>query len=323
MSKVDVMREAAERIFDPKTIDARLSGLSGDQRSLLWRLYRSSRGNLTANEAALKRELLSQFQAVARGINADIANTFDNLGATRWDLQIARKLGRDQALFAQIKDRIQQLGGKITDITARGLVKQFKQAYTDSAYRLDVMTPETVEIKFGLLPDQEILSMVAEPWKGADFSQRLGIITDEMAGNIKTTLVRSMMAQESWQDAARRIRGEMGTAGQRSVWRAEMIARTELAHAQELATEVFNNENADVIEDEVWIAHPYACDECKDNHGEPVSAVGRPPLHPNCLCDVLAVPKSWSGLAQAGETFRITPVSRVEWMRHNLVGGSL
>ncbi len=69
-----------------------------------------------------------------------------------------------------------------------------------------------------------------------------------MADKVKNQILRSMMAEESWQDTARRIRSEMGAVGQKSVWRAEMVARTELAHAQTVANTRLYAENADVIE---------------------------------------------------------------------------
>ena len=311
------LREASDRVYNPEKINDLLDGLSSDQRGLLWKLYRESQNRLTAAERALKRELLSNYRAVAGDIQQDIGRVFSSLDTDKWGLSQARRVGHDRALWAQIDDRIRALGGATQKSFDDALLNQYKTAYVDAGYRLDSLTPDSVTIKFGLLPDREILAILDEPWKGARFSERLGVISDEMAGEIKKQLVRSMMSEESWQDAARRIRSEMGTAGQRSVWRAEMIARTELAHAQELANAQFNEENSDVLEDEVWVAHPGACEEiCIPNHGQSVSEVGRPPTdsHPNCVCSVLAIPKSWGGLAKTEDgDFSISPASRKSW----------
>ena len=82
-------------------------------------------------------------------------------------------------------------------------------------------------------------------------------------------------------------------------------------------------ENADVIEDVIWIAHPGACEVCTDKHGRPVSEVGIPPAdsHPNCGCDQLAIPKSWGGLAEKDDgDFSISPASRRSWAEaHDVV----
>ena len=316
-------REAGDRILDPATINDLLNGLQPEQRGLLWKLYRSSRSRLTANELQLKSELLNMFQQTADDISQDVGNIFSRMGTTEWNLQDARRLAHDRALFMQIDDRVRALGGQMQGTFDEALLNQYKNAYLDAGYRLDMLTPDSTNIKFGMVPDQVIVSMLSEPWAGARFSDRLGLITSEMSSTIKHELIRSMMAQESWADAARRIRDQMGTAGRRSVWRAEMIARTELARAQNLANSKLYEDNDDVIADVVWVAHPGACDICVGKHGEPVREVGTPPedSHPNCSCDQLAIPKSWGGLAQTADgDFSIQPQSRRSWAEmHGLV----
>ena len=310
------LREVGDRILDPATINDLLDGLQPDQRGVLWKLYRASRSRLTANETRLKSELLQMFRATSDDISQDISQVFSRMGATEWNLQDARRLAHDRALFMQVDDRIGALSGQMQQSFDGALLNQYKIAYFDAGYRLDALTPDSTMIKFGMVPDQAIASMLAEPWSGARFSDRLGLISSEMSTTIKHQLIRSMMAEESWADAARRIRDQMGTEGQRSVWRAEMIARTELSRAQNLANSKLYDDNADVIDDVVWVAHPGACDVCVANHGQPVSEVGTPPedSHPNCSCDQLAVPKSWGGLAQTGDgDFSIRPQSRQSW----------
>lgn len=313
------LREASERIFDPGTIQSKLEGLTGAQQDVFWRLYRSSRSQLTMGEMQQRREIVGLFKQTASDIEADIFQTFQRMNVDNWSLAGVRRVGRGQQLLDQINDRIRALGGQVGGSLSDGLLDQFKKTWLDSAHRLDSLTPESVAIKTGLLPDREILSLLNQPFNGGTFSERLGLITDDMAHNIQQSLIRSMMAEESWSEAARRIRGEMGTAGQKSVWRAEMIARTELARSQEIANAQLYAENSDVIEKIIWTAHPGACDECKDLHGERITdPAGFPPLHPNCVCDALAVPKSWDDLSEPGDgDFSITPQSRKQWAQDN------
>jgi hypothetical protein len=317
-----LLREASERVHDPDAITARMGSLTTDQQSVLWRLYRSSRSQLTAREDAMRRELLGLFRAAADEIQGDISRTFAAIGKDNWSLQLARRLGRQEALFKQIDDRIKALGGRLKKTFDDRLSQQYKRTYADAAYRMDMITPGSAQLSFGLMPDREIVAMLSEPWSGARFSDRLGLITSEMRSNIKHELLRSMMAEESWQAAARRIRSEMGTTGQRSVWRAEMISRTELARAQDAANAQFAKDNDDIIEREIWVAHPGACEDvCKPKHGKDVEDVGRPPedSHPNCVCATMAIPKSWGKLAKAGDKdFSITPTSRKAWVADNL-----
>ncbi len=313
------LRESSERISDPATIEARLSGLSGKQQTLLMKLYRASRSRLTANELAVRRDLIQVFQDATADVESDVFRAFRGLGSDTWSLSSMRRIGRDQQLLYQIGNRLDRLGAEIDGRLTDGLLDQFKSTWVDGAYRLDVLTPPETAIRFGLLPDREIISMISQPWSGANFSQRLGIITDRMADDIKHQLAVSMASGEAWQDAARRVRSQMGTGGQRAVWRAEMIARTEMAHAQTMANAQLYDENADVIEDTVWVAHPGACEVCQANHGQPVSEVGYPPRdsHPNCVCDILAVPKSWGRLNADPGDFSIRPPARSEWARDN------
>lgn len=313
--------EAAERIYDPETIEAKLSGLSSDQKSLLMRLYKSSRATATAAEARQRIEIIKLFQATAEEIEADIFKVFRSMPGDAWDYNSVRRVGRDKQLLDQINNRLRALDATVKGSLGDGLLDSFKRTWLDSAYRLDVLTPSSSSIKFGLLPDREIAAMLNEPWSGARFSDRLGLITDDAAHRVKQEIVKSMMAGEAWGDTARRIRSEMGTGGQKAVWRAEMVARTELAHAQELANTELYAENEDVIDEVVWIAHPGACEKiCKPKHGLPVSVVGVPPddSHPNCVCDQLAIPRGWDGLARDGDDdFSIRPVSRKEWSQRN------
>lgn len=305
-----LLREADERIYDPATIDARLSGLSGQQRGTLWDIYRKGRAELTAAERQYSRVLVGLFKDTAVDLEGDLSRIFSELGQDTWDIASVRRAGRDKILLAQIRDRIRALGGKFNSTLDEAKLLQFNQAYANAGYLLDSMTPGTVDIRFNMLPDNEILALLDQPFAGAKFSERLGVINDEMAQTIKFDLLRSMMAEESWQDAARRIRTQMGTTGTRMVWRAEMIARTELARAQELANFQLYEDNADVIEKVVWVAHPGACDVCLDMHGEELDDPSEYPpeaSHPNCLCDAMPVPKSY------GPDFVPDPIPRGQW----------
>ncbi len=322
-----IFREAQERIYDQDTIDAQLDTLTDPQRSVLWKLYRGARGRATAAEAANRAELIKLFKQATGEIEGDVYQVFGALGSDTWDLASVRRIGRDQALVDQINDRIRALGGQVDGQLGDDLLAGFKAQVADSAHMMDALTPESVNLTFGLLPDTQIAAMLSEPWAGARYSDRLGLITSQMQADIKHALLRSMMSGDSWQDAARSIRGLMGTAGTGAVWRAEMIARTELRHAQELANEEFAAQNADVIADTVWVASPAACDECKAKHGRSVDEVGRPPedSHPNCDCGTMNVPKAWGALAREGDDdFSIHPQSRQDWAAANMpdaVGG--
>ena len=323
--KIARLRESEERIHDPASIDAKLSSLTTDQRSTLWKLYRGSRRALTRGEMASRAKLVGLFRDTATEIEADIFSAFNRLPGETWDYGLVRRIGRDKELLDQVNDRIGALGYKVEGSLSDDLIDQFKQTWIDGAYRLDALTPASANIRFGLLPDREIIALLDTPWSGARFSQRLGLINNDMAARIKSQILRSMMAEESWSDTARRIRDEMGAKGQRSVWRAEMVARTELAHAQTTANMMVYADNADVIEKIIWIAHPGACPKCLAKHGKSVLVVGYPPedSHPNCVCDILAVTKPFDKIAKPGDPAFKAPPSRASWVEDKTVAGML
>lgn len=325
-ARADLLREASERILDPETIQAKLDGLQPGQASTLWDLYRQSRRDLTAQEMAQRAELLDLLKKTAADIEADVYSVFGKLGSETWSLSDVRRIGRDKALLDQITNRVGQLGGEMASTLEDGLLDRFKKTWADGAYRLDSVTPDSIEIRTGLIPDREILNLLNQEFNGGTFSDRLGLISDDMAQDIKSQLIQSMMAGESWSKAAMRIRGEMGASGARAVWRSEMIARTELGRAQTMANQALYDENSDVIEVVLFIAHPGACDICAEKNGKPVSEVGYPieDTHPNCACDILAKPKDWKALAVAGDQHDAPePQDQAAWAQDNGLGGSI
>jgi SPP1 gp7 family putative phage head morphogenesis protein len=317
------------RVHDPKEIEAQLKGLDPRQRETFWKLYRTGQARLTDLEKRQSSQLLKLFKATAEDLESDLAKTFGKLDTEEWDLATMRRAGRDKALFDQIKDRIKTLGGNFKSVFDKNVLRSYRASYVDNAFRLDKLTPESVAIKFDILPDREILALMNKPFQGARFSDRLGLITDDMAHTIQQELTRSMMAGENWRQASKRIMDEMGTQGQRAYWRSEMIARTELARAQEIAAHQLYDENADVIEKVVWTAHPGACEICQGLHGAILKKPeDYPPSasHPNCVCDAVAIPKSFDDLAD-GDDDRLPPQESLkDWAKDrgaaSAVGGT-
>lgn len=312
--------EASDNVFDPETIAAKLSTLNVDQKSLFWRLYNANRNQASALEARQRLELIKLFKATTADIETDIYRTFVSFGKDQWDYSLVRRVGRDKQLLDQINDRIKALGGQLDGSLSDGLLDSFKKTWLDSAYRLDSLTPGSVDIKMGLLPDREIVSLLGQKWSGATFSDRLGLITADMANEIKSQIIKSMMSEESWQQTAKRIRGEMGTSGTGAVWRSEAIARTELAHAQTLANTALYDENKDIMDGSpIWAASAGACLKiCQPKNGRSVLEVGYPPedSHPNCTCDIIFRPKSWRALGGEGDPIKSTP-PKTQWASEN------
>lgn len=84
-----------------------------------------------------------------------------------------------------------------------------------------------------------------------------------------------------------------------SPYRAEMITRTEFANAASLVSGETYKKNG--VEKWEWVTAPNECDICAGNDGEKrsigdtfSSGDDRPPVHPNCKCDIVPViPEDW------------------------------
>jgi len=279
--------------LDQAAIEERLKGLDQRKVGRFWRLYRGRQVDLNVAEVAQRRELRGLFRAALEDLNNEVRQSFDAVGVEKWDLATMRRTGRQDFLFRQIVNRIEALGGQTNGAIERSLVAQFKRAYAHGAYSAQELGANPEAIRFGIIPDQEILGMLYQDYQGANFSQRLGIITDDMAHRIQQGLMRSMIDQESWLQAAKRIRGEMGTSGRAATSRAEMIARTELRRASSLGGYQFRLENEEAIGKTVWLAHAGACPVCVDLDGRELDGPeDYPPAlsHPNCTCTYMDLP---------------------------------
>jgi len=280
--------------LNPREFTDTLAHLSLDQRNTFWKIYSANQNSLTRDEATQRRILIDLLRDASKDIEQHAARTFSDLGVENWDLQTMRRMGRDRVLFEQIRQRLQALNSNLNSHVEQAMLSHYKKSYYRQAYKMDSITPPDVGIRFDIMPDHEIIAMLHRPFEGAMFSDRLGLITDEMAGNIHSELTRSMIDGESWNQAARRIRGEMGTRGRKAMYRSEIIARTEIARAQEMGSQQFNRDNDDIIDKVVWVAHAGACDDCRAMNGTVLEdPEDYPPeaSHPNCTCCSQAIPK--------------------------------
>ncbi len=305
--------------YDPAALEDRLKRLSEDQRKTFWRMFTQKQRNLEAAEIAQRQALRKLYRDALDDIERQISDNFRD--TDNWDLATMRRTGRQRFLYQQIVDRIRSLGGRVDEVAVQTTLDQFKQAYAFGAYQQESFGQDPQAIKFGLLPDRDIVSMLSQDFNGADFSTRLGLITDDMAHNIQTELTRSMIAEESWGQAARRIREWMGSGSGTAFWRANMIARTELRRASSLGGYQFAQENEDIIDRTVWLAHAGACPICIELDGDELEGPeDYPPFqsHPNCTCSHMDLPagQEYEGFGKVSRS----PEDFGAWAERNGIG---
>ncbi len=279
------------------------------QKEILDKIAASNRRWLAQKQVAQQQELLRVFQAARAQIEAAMADSF--AGADTWNLADMRRFGRYERLLAQIDSITNQVKQSGTASMENYFADQFANAYYRAAWELDSATPGNYSVNFNVIPYDTIRGIVSEPWKGAMFSDRMGLITDDMSRRIQNQLAQSMIAGESLDKAAKRIRDEVGTRGKAAADRALMITRTEITRAQGNARFLVFSQNEDVMEVPIWKAHPGACEICSELDGKPAENpkawqwfskelqddVFGPPAHPRCSCDIEFKLKPWKDIA--------------------------
>ena len=274
-----------------------------------------SRRVLRGFENESVKGLAQSYRMAADQIEGRLAVVMKEFPGGKWNLQTMTTTGRDRRLFNEIN---QILGGLIDDTNGRieiGALKQIDDAGNMTAYALDQASPPNILVKIPTISRINAQALLNQPYEGAMFSQRIGIITDQMAGDIRGQLMQSMINGESMAKAAIRVSNVIGTKNLTNptnyLARAKVIARTEIMRAQNLGRAVTFEDNADLVEALVWVATgdgrlcPYCLrrdgltrEQITDasSAGDPWGNKAEPPLHPNCRCTFSPKMKTWKEL---------------------------
>ncbi len=276
--------------------------------------------NKEATKALLEQEngdlgaLVRHYRQAQKDIINELNNVFDEMADSEegWQLDYMERTGRTKKLLDQINHRLSLLMNDTKATIRDSAVTQYQGATYHTAYMMDQATPDTIAISFPVLPVPAIQALVNTPFKGAMFSQRIGVVTDAMASDIRDQLLQSMIAGDSMRDAAKRIKNVFGAddfenpSGYTN--RALTIARTEIMRAQNLGRNVLYNDNKDIMAGTVWLATPdrRICKWClrrdgktaaqikaAPSQGDPWKKTAQPPLHPRCRCVLLPKLKTW------------------------------
>lgn len=238
----------------------------------------------------------------------------------QWTIAQMAAGGRDTQLLFSINQRLAQLGVSQDTIVSDSLSQQFRSSLARTGYGLDQGTPSLFKVQVPVLPEQQIRALLASPFEGAMFSQRLGAVTNEMAANMQTQLTRSMINGESMKQAAARVESVIGASNLNNPLsmtnRSSMIARTEIMRAQNLGKFAVYGENSDLVEGNpdtawIWVVTPddRLCPWCRRREGKTPAQIkkmaqGRDPwgkstslpLHPYCRCTSYPKLKSYRSL---------------------------
>jgi len=227
-------------------------------------------------------------------------------------------------LFQQINHELNILNERMIGQLEQSAVDQLAAGIEWSSYGLDQATPAGVFAQQPSLPIENIRALVNTPYQGAMFSQRYGLITDQMSSDVRGALAQSMINGESMADAAARIEDVMGADSVISSGyanRSLAIARTEIMRAQNLGRLSSFDANKDLMAGTPeWVAtaDDRICEWClrrdglsadeiemEDPGDDPWGNSVNSPLHPRCRCTWVPRMKSWRelGLGDMPEDF--------------------
>jgi hypothetical protein len=218
-------------------------------------------------------------------------------------------------LYQQINRELDILNERLTGQLELAATDQLAAGLEWNTYGLDQATPAGVFAQQPALPLENIRALVNTPYEGAMFSQRYGLITDQMASDVRGTLAQSMINGESMKDAAARIEDVMGADSAISSGyanRSLAIARTEIMRAQNLGRLSSFDANADLMAGTPeWVAtaDDRICEWCLrrdgmsadeiengDSGDDPFGNSVSNPLHPRCRCSWAPRLKTWREL---------------------------
>ena len=260
-------------------------------------------GQIQVEYTKAMRKLIRDLEQVNAVFMGGKEPTYSQWKQLQLDVQSAKVIAEDLGQFRGAM--IEHLGKDLRDM--------YRLSYNTAEWALDQVTPEFVDPKYNLPTDRALSLVFSEPWKGQRFSDRIWAITDEWALKIQNELTHSIMTGASTREMATAIRNYVGVpADERLIarprasaqlYRANLIARTELIRAARMAQDQSYQDNDDIIADKEWSAKyglGGVCHVCRAKNGKTPKQILEMGLtleeHPNGRCAWIPKVKSWSEL---------------------------
>jgi SPP1 gp7 family putative phage head morphogenesis protein len=320
-----------------------------DQRQAIAKMMDLAHQSLLKTEDQITVDLMRVYQQhVDSLINDLMVMNAEYMTGGEPDFTKWRQMELDTRSAKLIADRMGILEDEATKQLMDGLTDFYKTAYDYTSWGIDQATPPDVAINYNIPSDAFIRSYVSSPWEGEQFSDAKWRIDTKMANRIQEGLTDAIARGDSVRTFAKSIRELTGVpTGEKLVtrprasaqlYRATMIARTEMIRVARLAQKQTFDDNRDLIEDEVWTAVSASgrtCEHCQDRDGMTRTQIVNgeasddlevdPPAHPNCRCFYRPKLKSWKDLlGKYGEGMEdLEHIDEYEMKVKNPQGGGL
>lgn len=296
-----------------------------DQRKAILDLNDQITKAMRVDEETYTGAVTSYYDEFLARIQADLMALYSRVfrGGTLNYQDYQRLKMKDETLRI-LRPALSDLQQKTIGELNQSLTQFYWDAYKRNAWALDQTTPPNVDISMmrskttNLATDPLLSNLIAQevmvPFKGAMFSDRLGHINETMAEQIGIMTRQAALNGWSVPELSDGIRDLVGVPLDKNLEtrprasaaksRADMIARTELMRAMNLAKANLLEENDNLVDDKKWLAADdfRTCDDCLEMDGltetelEDQGFETEMPAHPRCRCTWVPVMKSWKDL---------------------------
>lgn len=302
-----------------------------DQRVVIKKLMEEVQKALREPEDDYTDRVTGYYDKFLKRVNTELMDMYNRAFRDgKLNFQDYKRLQLEATQLRILHPALNELQTETANELAKGLNGFYWHAYQRNAWAIDQTTPPNNDL--ALIRDiktnpendpflKHMISLqVATPWKGAMFSDRLGHINNAMARDIQTLTNSAAINGWSVPDLSQSIRDLVGVPEEDRLvtrprasaakMRADMIARTELLRAANLAREQIFKDNGDLVETKVWLSAEDArtCEDCYNRDGMTAEEVTEemdsedqdldfnPPAHPRCRCTWIPKLKSWKKL---------------------------
>lgn len=268
-------------------------------------LHRATNKALDAMLFKTQRQLANTWMQTRRQLQADIVSAYraSRAGSGKWSLPAYRGGGHEAHLRRDIANVLARFRLNTTLIIRPALKGLLRESQLRHAWVLDQVTPESRRVKVPVRTAREAASMVQVVSK-TSWNDRWTHWVDAYSDALSRNLAMNAMNESTISDAVDEVDATTVNTPKSTLDNA--LSRIFNYEAQMMIMAGEDDVvglNDDLISTEVWKTRDDAnvCDDCDFNEGLTVDeSDGDIPLHPNCNCFWLMVPKSYARLLRSG-----------------------
>ena len=221
----------------------------------------------------------------------------------KWSLPSYRKIGIESYLAQVIHNILARFYNVAQKAVAQRMAHMKAQAARRYAYVLDQMTPDSMRVRvpdYASSREARVFNIIPDTvWQ-----DRWGQWVASYEQALRNNLAMNAMNQSDLKDAmdevdATRVNTPASTLKDALFRMYEHLAEHSIAGGEDDVARM----NDELMDEEIWKTRGGACDDCLANDGLTIEeSDGDIPLHPNCRCRWVVVPRGYSDLLRSGNS---------------------